>query len=198
MHVTSLLLVMAVGAGPLGAAPEELAPLSGCLTEEALIERIQRLKQAEWGQLGREDIWERWPTNLEPAGRDARTNEVAVAARRGRIIDGVLQCGETYSFREASGGRYRLAQVGISHAERLEESAVALAKRVVEAVAPPVDAQPSGTAAIGAPEEQRLVFQEDRQWERNGSSSEVETLLVNVKEEESSYVTTVFWARLAR
>src|SRR5262249_14931121 len=109
-------------------------------------------------------------------------------SRRGRVIQGRLECGEEYLFESA--GSDGLREVLFTHSELTRAEALKTADLMIRAVEPPPDAGAPHKICIdcGDPGEQLAA----REWTHEGETNILEVYL---RSGEGTFVVAVTWWR---
>jgi hypothetical protein len=128
--------------------------------------------------------------------RDFETNEVIWFRRSGRLIDGRLECGETYRFfPPVAGGGDTLREFWLSHAEVRREDAFSVARHIERLIAPPPDAGRAQRICIdcGDPGDEIV----SRQWSlRRELRTESNMLQIYLHQGVGTHVLDLTWVRL--
>lgn len=173
-------------------APLDSAPLPGCRSSNDIVNLLTKVKH-EWGAVLRSDLGELSGSDLEPVARQDGSNEITALARKGRVINNQLECGETYHFAvgRVRGVKERLDKIRLLHAERTREKAVEAAELFAEVVAPPAGARRSGYAVVEEPRDlERIV---DAAWDEG---TETQLLIISIGEGASTWTVELHWEHL--
>jgi hypothetical protein len=114
-----------------------------------------------------------------------------VFRRPGRVINGILECGERYEF-TAPGSRVgeRLREFSLRHAELTESAALSVARQLTELAGPPDNAEPYETLCIDCGDRGRLLV--GRRWTVD---NQVNRLEVYLQEGTGTFVIALTWSQ---
>jgi hypothetical protein len=175
----------------LATAAEPSHSLPGCLETPALTARLSLLRAAQWQDWSPAVLANTWPQRLEVSARDYPTNIVVGYRRPGRLIEGRVECGETYLFDiPSSPSGDRLREVFLSQAQLSRAEALSAAGLLIQAVDPPSDAGAAQVVCFdcGDPGEELT----SRQWIREGEKN---MLQVHLHPGVGSFVVDLIWSR---
>jgi hypothetical protein len=174
---------------------ETAQPLAGCHSVPDLLGRVRVVKAADWNRWSRADLGRAWPDHLEFMQRDFATNEVIWFRRTGRLIDGRLECGETYRFfPPVAGSGDTLREFWLSHAEPRREDALSVAHQIERLIGPPPDAGRAQRICVDCGDPGDEVV--SRQWLlRRELRIESNMLQIYVRQGARTHVLDLTWVR---
>jgi hypothetical protein len=167
-------------------------PVKGCLPAEALQAQLAEFARKDWKRIARSDLAS--VAGFEPTARNADTNDVVALARRGRVHDGRLECGETLAFdvrHSATGVAERLKYIAIAHTVPSRDDAEQTAKALIEAIRAPQLGPASGVDGVHLAEPEETLA--DVAWKDDRKVHNV--LKIGVKQVTSGFLVTLFWSQ---